>query len=329
MAVTYLNYPFDEEIFAMYMAEAPDPVKTELIKSGAMVEDAQIASLVANGSDLYTVPFYNPLGGDEVNYDGATDIATTETSGSAMTGVVYGRAIGWSENAFVSNLNPATNPMAYIASKVSDHRQKARNKRVIGMLGGLAGVTAIKNHVIAKDEAIAETTLGDAAVQALGDNADRLTMAYMHSSVANKLANLEILKYAVYTDAEGIERQNRRIAYVNGLLVLVDDNAPKTAGASGKPDTYTTYLLGEGFLRHADAPQDVPAEVTRDPKMNGGMNYLWTRYRETIHPNGFSFVKPKSGYTASPTDAQLAAAANWSLVYDEKTVPFVAVTAQV
>lgn len=329
MAGTYLNYPFDEEIFAAYMAEAPDPTKTELIKSGVMVADAQIASLVANGSDLYTVPFYNPLGGTEVNYDGATDITTTETSGSTMTGVVYGRAIGWAENAFIHNLNPSVNPMQFIASKVADHRQKARNKRILGMLGGLAGVTAMKDHVITVDGAIAETTLGDAAVKALGDNADRMTLAYMNSAVANKLANLEILKYAVYTDSQGIERQNRRIAYVNGLLVLVDDNAPKTAGASGKPDTYTTYLLGEGFLRQADAPQDVPVEVTRDPQKNGGMNYLWTRYRETIHPNGFSFTKPKSGYTASPTDAQLAATANWSLVYDAKTVPFVAVTTQV
>ena len=45
-----------------------------------------------------------------------------------------------------------------------------------------------------------------------------------------------------------------------------------------------------------------------------------TRIRETMHPNGFSFTKPTSGYTASPTDAQLAATANWSIVADPKTI---------
>ena len=39
-----------------------------------------------------------------------------------------------------------------------------------------------------------------------------------------------------------------------------------------------------------------------------------------MHPNGFSFTKPTSGYTASPTDAQLGASANWSIIADPKTI---------
>ena len=64
----------------------------------------------------------------------------------------------------------------------------------------------------------------------------------------------------------------------------------------------------------------VPSELTRDALKGGGYDALVTRIRETMHPNGFSFIKPTSGYTASPTDAQLATTANWSIVADPKTI---------
>ena len=83
---------------------------------------------------------------------------------------------------------------------------------------------------------------------------------------------------------------------------------------------YTTYLLGTGAIQRADAPVTNPVETSRDALTDGGTNYLITRIRETMHPNGFSFKKPGSGYTASPTDTQLSTAANWSVVADPKTI---------
>ena len=62
------------------------------------------------------------------------------------------------------------------------------------------------------------------------------------------------------------------------------------------------------------------AEQKRDALANGGEHYLITRVRESLHPNGFSYVLPSSSYTHSPTDAQLAAAANWRLVGDPKGI---------
>jgi hypothetical protein len=69
---------------------------------------------------------------------------------------------------------------------------------------------------------------------------------------------------------------------------------------------------------------DVPSEVFRDPKTNGGQDTLYTRTRKTFHPNGFSFTPPTSGYSGSPTDAQLAAAANWAIKFDPKAIPMAA-----
>ena len=84
---------------------------------------------------------------------------------------------------------------------------------------------------------------------------------------------------------------------------------------------YTTYLLGTGVLRTAPGRVDVPVEVTRDALKNGGQDTLVTRIRETIHPNGFSFTVPSSGWTESPTDAQLFNKSNWSREFDAKAIP--------
>ena len=111
-----------------------------------------------------------------------------------------------------------------------------------------------------------------------------------------------------------------RIADWNGLTVVIDDGVPtaESSAVEGAME-YTTYLLGSGAIQRADAPVTLPVETSRDAMTDGGTNYLITRIRETMHPNGFSFKKPGSGYTASPTDAQLSAAANWSIIADPKT----------
>jgi hypothetical protein len=49
-----------------------------------------------------------------------------------------------------------------------------------------------------------------------------------------------------------------------------------------------------------------------------------TRLRETMHPNGFNFVIPTSGYTKPPTNNQLGANAsgssNWTIAGNPKNI---------
>ena len=100
--------------------------------------------------------------------------------------------------------------------------------------------------------------------------------------------------------------------------------AVTTKGVASKK--YNTYLLGAGALQYAKASVKVPSEVSRDPAKNGGEDILFTRIRETIHPNGFSFVKPATGYTASPTNAQLADSNNWVIKGNPKNIAMVKIT---
>lgn len=310
MAGTYLGFPFDEEIFDMRWRAAQDPVLTAFLDSGAMVEDADIASRIQNGSDTYTVPFMNVLTGNPANYDGATDIPVATTGGSTLSGIVYGRTQGWSESQFVRDYNSGADPMASIVSQVAAFWAHYRQKTLIGIADAVLANTAIKSHVISVAKtAIEPTTVHDAATDAFGDHRDSLSLAIMSSGSAKLFEKVDALEFRKYTDPSGIQRK-LNIADIDGLTVVVDDACNDNV-----------YLFARGAVRHARANVEVPAEVSRDPKTNGGQNTLWTRIRETILPNGFSYSKPKTGYTASPTDAQLTAASNWTLVSDPKVTP--------
>lgn len=327
MAKTYLGLPFDDDLFFDSWQAEPDTVKTALLNSGAMVEDATISERIAAGGNLYTIPFYNTLTGDEVNYDGQTDITADEATGDSQTGIVYGRAKGFTARDFVYALSN-TDPMGHIVTSVADFWNKKRQKRIIGILDGIFAVTGDTNwakHTV--DLSVAEgtlykmeaTTINNAMTQVLGDNKSAFSAAIMHSTVAMGLENLQVLEYWKQSDANGLQRPVA-LASCNGLTVVIDDGVPVDTTKAGFPK-YTTYLLGDGCLRFAPGKLKNPVGVQRDEAKNGGQETLYTRIRETIHPNGFSYKVPTSGFNESPTDAQLFAKANWTRKFDAKAIP--------
>lgn len=327
MAGMYLNFPFDKELFVRAWSEAPDPVKLAMLDSGVLVEDSLIAEQLKNDGNLYTIPFYNVLGGSEVNYNGDTDIPSTETSGDSQTGVAYGRAVGHTARNFVAELS-GSDPFGHIVNSISGFWAKKRQARIIGILNGVFDITGdadwAKHTVnISKGSGtavkIGENTINDVMTETLGDNKKLYSLAIMHSTVAKTLENLQLLEYWKYTDANGIQRP-MGIASANGLTVIVDDGVPVDTSVNNFPK-YTTYLLGKGVLRTAPGRLDIPVEIHRDPMKNGGQDTLITRIRETIHPNGFSFKVPSSDWKESPTDAQLFDKANWERKFNHKAIP--------
>lgn len=315
--------PFDEELFAAHFEDQPDLVTNAMLSSGAMVEDGYIASIIASGSNTYTVPFYGNLADDDDdNYDGQTDITLDTLGASSQTGVVYGRAHGWFADDFVADFTTA-NPPAAIAARMAKYWANKRQKRLIGITEAVLSVNDMASHVVTKD-AIEASTLSDTCQEIWGDAKGSIALAIMHSAVAQSFEDLQRVDYLKHTDANGITRE-LNIWQVNGITTIIDDGVPFTAASGDNPATYATYLFANGAIRHANASVARPFFYGRDELKRGGMEYLGNRLRETIHPNGFSYTLPKSGGKAvvSPTDAQLFAKANWELAYDDvRAIPF-------
>lgn len=325
-----LRFHYDEELFNNRWASELDPTSLVLLNSGAMVESSEIASMIAGGGNYFTIPFYKDIDGDEVNYDGHTDIPTDDTEDGAQSGVVYGRAKGWKSTIFVNDFTGA-DPMGNILARINKWKGKKVQARLIQILDAVLGVTGEdefadwENHkmdiasasaTVTDENKIGLTTLRDLAVQSLGDKADDFALAVMHSKVANDLAKFNVLEFFKYNDARGQEL-DVRVARNGNMIVLICDEVPHVAVEGGAVE-YTTYALGRGVLLHANAPVEKPSDVSYDPAKNGGTEMLYTRYREAIHPNGFSFGM--ENLPVSPTDAQLADSDNWSIQMNPKNI---------
>ncbi len=316
-----MSIPYDEEIFAAYFHDEPDLMSTALIQSGAMVEDAYIDSLIQGGGDTFTIPFYGLLDYDDApdNYDGRTDISLGTISGGVQTGVVFGRAKGWTARQFASDFT-AANPMQAMAVRAARYWANYKQNTMLGITDAGLAQAKMASHIVTADE-LTETTLDDACEQVFGDKAGCISLAVMHSAVAQFYKNKERVECLKYTDPNGLTRE-LNIWQINGINTVVYNGVQVTAATEGAPALYPTYLFAAGSLRHGSAPVHLPVEFGRETLKNGGEDYFVNRMRETIHPDGFSFSKPKTGYTQSPTDDQLKAKANWDLAYsDPRAIP--------
>jgi len=331
MAGTNLNFPFDEEIFNYQWKNEPDVVLTNMLESGAVVNDPEVARLIANGSNFFVTPYYDVLGGDEENYNGVDDMTATATEGGNYSGVVYGRMKAWKATSFIKDFNSGADPMQQIVSGVAKYWQKKRQARLIGVLDALFGISgdtdwdlhttniATTGSSVEDANKIAETTINEAIVKANGDHATDYTLAIMHSVVAGRLANLQLLNFLKYTDASGIERA-LPIGQINGLTVIVNDNVTvEDSGTASGEKEYSTYLLGQGAIRYAQAPVEVPAEMDRNPAVAGGQDMLYTRVREAMVPYGFNFEGDYSTDVAVP-DTELLVSASYSREMPHKAI---------
>lgn len=90
-------------------------------------------------------------------------------------------------------------------------------------------------------------------------------------------------------------------------------------------EKYTTYVLGNGSIILDDIGDEVPYEMSRDPKTNGGQDTLYVRDRFICGVDGISFEKPSS-ITASASNTDLATGTNWNIINDgTKAIPHKAI----
>lgn len=331
---------FNPEAFGAYVKRIPNVTKNELAKSGAVGSNEQARAALSNqtGSLYARIPYFGRIDGStSQNNDGATNIASSNTTTYEQGFVVASRMDSWTERSFSKNITAGVDFMDNVAAQIADYKLDVRQAMLLAMLAGVYAMSTSGTTVRAKaakefvekhtfditagigDEAmVGASTLNKAIQKACGDNKNIFKLVIMHSEVATNLENLKLLKYMTYTDADGIERE-LALATWNGRTVLIDDNMPATdVDATDDAEAYTaytTYILGEGSIILDDIGDSVPYEMSRDPKTNGGQDTLYVRDRYICGVDGISFEKPSS-LTASASNADLSNGANWAVIND-------------
>ncbi len=309
---------FNGEVFGQYVDTAPNLNRNELIKSGAIVEKPQYASMLPDqtGGNYITVPIKARIGGVADNYDGSTDITSDSRATYTHGRIVVGRSHGWTEKDFSSDITgddfmPATQEVAEYWDDVDQATLLSELKGIFSM-SGAKNLEFVNGHTYDITEkspgTFNETTLNNAIQQALGDNKSKFSLAIMHSQVATNLENLNLISYLKYTDANGMQR-DLALGTINGRTVLIDDNMPAEK-QHDESINYTTYVLGSGAIEYTNCGAKVPYEMSRDAKTHGGENTLYSRQRKIFSPYGISF---KNTGIISPTNEQLETGSNWTL----------------
>lgn len=343
---------FNPQAFGKYVDRIPNVTKNELAKSGAVGTNQNARNALANqtGSLYARVPYFGRIDGStSQNNDGGHDIESSNTTTYEQGFIVASRMDGWTEKSFSKNITAGVDFMDNVAAQIADYKMDVRQDILLAILKGVFSMSTTGSTVAAKgakefldkhvynitantgdDALVGAATLNKAIQKAGGDNKNIFKLIIMHSEVSTNLENMKLLKYMTYTDADGIEKE-LALATWNGRTVLIDDNMPTeevAESSSGKGDgytKYTTYVLGEGAIILDDIGDEVPYEMSRDPKTNGGQDTLYVRDRYICGVDGISFEKPAS-ITASASNADLANGANWNIINDgTKTIPHKAI----
>lgn len=268
---------FNGEVFGAYVDQTENLNRNELLKSGAIVEKPQYASLLPDqtGGNYLTIPIKARIGGTANNYDGNTNITAESRETYTQSRIVVGRANGWTEKDFSSDITGEDFLPA--AQEIAEYWDDVDQKTILAILKGIFSMTGVGNvdfvtkHTYdvsdnATEYGFKETTLNNAIQKALGDNKAKFSLAIMHSKVATDLENLKLLAYMKYTDAQGIER-DLTLGTLNGRTVLVDDNMPtETAKAkyvkAKQTDKDALEVVDTGAAKGQVNKADVSTDVT-------------------------------------------------------------------
>lgn len=268
---------FNGEVFGAYVDQTENLNRNELLKSGAIVEKPQYASLLPDqtGGNYLTIPIKARIGGTANNYDGNTNITAESRETYTQSRIVVGRANGWTEKDFSSDITgedflPASQEIAEYWDDVDQKTLLAILKGIFSMTGA-GNVDFVTKHTYdvsdnATEYGFKETTLNNAIQKALGDNKAKFSLAIMHSKIATDLENLKLLAYMKHTDAQGIER-DLTLGTLNGRTVLVDDNMPTdTAKAkyvkAKQTDKDALEVVDTGATKGQVNKADVSTDVT-------------------------------------------------------------------
>lgn len=284
---------FNNEVFEKYLKTLPSTQKNALINSAIFTTVNKYKSRMSEQAGGYFVvePIKGRIGGDELNYDGETDITSTSRDTFYQTKICYGRAKAWGEDDFPSEIT-GTNFMAE-ASEVKEYWDEKTQATVLSILKGIFAMTGSNDfankHTYEIDGNLTADGCNRAAQKALGDAKSDLGVMFVHSAVSTNLEGLNLIEFMKYTDKNGITK-DLTIGTYNGKLLIVDDGMPVQNGYDAATETTPGALkvvssgatTGQINLANVKKADFYPADVAANNYVTAG-----TKYISYMFKNGF------------------------------------------
>lgn len=315
MANTRISDIVVPEVFAKYMIRETAE-KARIFQSGIAGANGALASFLAGGGQTINLPHWNDLSGTEnISSDDETvNAAPLKVTAASDVAIRHNRNQGWSSSDLTAAL-AGEDPLKMVVDRVSTYWANQMDKMFISSINGIIADNVANDSgdmvfdisaLTGGAQFISAEALIDAA-NTMGDADDRLSAIAMHSKTYARLAKLNLIDFI--PDSDGKVKFPTYLGY----QVIRDDDCWQDG-----TDTYT-YLLARDALAFGEGTPKTPVEVDRSPRggNGGGVEEMWTRREFVMHPYGFAWL---SGSMAgqSPTNAELALAANWNRVATER-----------
>ena len=319
MATTQIQHLYAKPEFAARIQQL-STAQSALFQSGIVATDPTINTLARSEGATFTLPFWNDIGGDSaVGSDDPDAVLTPSniTQGREVAVKLF-RANAWAAMDITKSILAGDDPMERIAQLIAGWWVRDQQSILLNSLTGIFATALASTHVhdvSGEAKALDEAVILDGK-QKLGDAADSLTALVMHSAKYTALQKKLLIDYI---GAEG----DIRFPTFLGYRVIVDDSCPASGG------NYTTYLFGPGSVAYGEGTPKVPTEYKRDALAGNGMGQetLVTRREFIFHPRGLRWTST-SMVGSSPTNAELATAANWAKAFTDKAIKIVKIVSK-
>lgn len=288
------------------------------LKSGIAATDPQIAARCAQagfGGKTVNMPFWGDLMGDDNVSSDTGDIEISKIAAGQDVAVITRRDKAFGITDLAVDL-AGDDPMGWIASRLGAYWARRDNVKIIQTLKGIfaaGGAGANLVHDISGEAGSAALLDKDTLIwaeQLLGDKKAAITAVAMNSAAEALLRTFD----ANSTAYRPSDATKGTLATYDGKAIVMDDNL----GYNPASKVAELYLFGAGAVALNECPSKNPFEAGRDPLKNGGEDYVVSRHAGIAHVRGMKWVGTPAG--ASPTNAELATAANWSKVYEDKDI---------
>lgn len=329
MAETLITDVIVPEIFGQYVIERTAE-KSNLIRSGIVESNSEFDAIAAGPGQTVNMPFWQDLTGDDEVLTDAGSLSTGKIVASRDIAVIQNRGKAWATNDLAGIL-AGSDPMGAIADLVADYWVRVEQASFLKFLTGVFAAASMATntsdiHATSGSAGTANILTADTfidAAQKLGDSKSLLTAVVMHSAVEASLLKGDLIDYV--PDSNGTMMLKR----FQGLDVIVDD-LTTTETVNGLT-VYHTFLFGKGAVAMGKARNPRPidggfgdwyTEMSRTAL--AGSTALINRVRRIFHLRGVKWTDDTM-VGSSPTNAELATAANWIKVYETKNIRVVRV----
>lgn len=307
-----------------------DPEMTAFVQSGVVTRTPLFDALASAAGKTAELPFWNDIDpSDEANLssDNPATIAAADkiTQGEQITRKAFLNK-GLSASDLASELAMGPEAMQHIRNRVDTYWTRQWQRRLIASADGVLAdnvandsgdmVHDVASETIAGQSAATRFSRGNftAAAFTLGDAFENTGAIAVHSAIYKQMVDGDDIDFI--PDSQG----RMTIPTFMGKRVIVDDGMTVTPGATDG-FKYTTVLFGEGAFGWGEGMPKVPVELEREASQGngGGIETLWTRKTNIIHPAGFQSTGTPAG--DSFTLAELRLATSWDRVVPRKNVP--------